>query len=216
MARTSSLEQAAFALLLSVGLYFPSSINGEHSIRSIQIAFVILFSLLTYLAWRHGIRREVAAFISLPIMIVLVGCTLGALIHGPVQFDWGLFTKFSALALVLALDLRGFRPGPLVDGVFVLANLLNIACGVAILVGSQWITEFLPKYYWTSQDELVPSMLTLHKPVLTFGSHSLAGLFLYLFFWLNWENYKVRRSTMALIFALSYFILLLGLTSFTS
>ncbi len=216
MAQTSSLEQAAFAFLLGIGLYFPSSINGEHSIRSIQLAFAALFSLLAYLAWKHGIRREAAAFISLPIMIVLVGCTLRALIHGPVQFDWGLFTKFSALALVLALDLRAFRPGSLVKGVFALANLLNIACGVAILVGSEWIAEFVPKYYWTSHDELVPSMLSLRKPVLTFGSHSLAGLFLYLFFWVNWENHRLRGSKLALIFALSNFILLLGLTSFTS
>ncbi len=101
-------------------------------------------------------------------------------------------------------------------GVFALANLLNIACGVAILVGSEWIAEFVPKYYWTSHDELVPSMLSLRKPVLTFGSHSLAGLFLYLFFWVNWENHRLRGSKLALIFALSNFILLLGLTSFTS
>jgi hypothetical protein len=216
IARTFSPEQAASALLLIIGLYFPSSINGVHSIPSIQIAFAVLFSLLTYLAWRHGIRREVAGFISAPIMIILVFCTFSTLINRPIQFDWGLFTKFSALAFVLALDLRGFRSGPLVNCAFVLANSLNIACGAAILVGSEWSAEFVPKYYWTSQDELVPSMLSLHKPVLTFGSHSLAGLFLYLFCWVNWEDYRLRGNKLALIFALSYFFLLLGLTSFTS
>src|SRR5208282_39457 len=104
--RTSSVEQAAFALLLITGLYFPTSMNGEHSVPSVLIAFAVLFSLLTYLAWKDGIRSEVVASVSLPIMIVLVSCTLFALVRGPVQFDPGLFTKFSALALVLALDLR--------------------------------------------------------------------------------------------------------------
>lgn len=71
----------------------------------------------------------------------------------------------------------------------------------AILAGSDWIAEFLPKYYWTFDPKLVRLMLSLHKPVLTFGSHALAGLFVYLFFFANWETYRARRSTSGLVFA---------------
>jgi hypothetical protein len=212
-----SIEQAALALLLIIGMYVPTSTDGENSSHPmVFVAFFILFSLLTYLAWKHGIRPGVAAFISLPIMIVLAGCTICAYTGGSDGFDFRVFTRFSALALILALDLRRFRLGPLVNSAFVLVNLLNIACGVAILVGSEWIAEFLPKYYWSSYFELLHTMLMLRKPVLTFGIHSLAAFFLYLFFWVNWENYKVRRSTIYLIFTMSYFILLLALTSFSS
>jgi hypothetical protein len=214
--RSPSLEQAAFALLLWIGMFFPSSINGEHSVAIILAAFVALFILLAYLAYKQGIRRKFTAFVSLPIMIILAVCTLSALINRPIDIDLGLFLKFSALALVLSLDLRSFRPSRLVTGSFVLVNLLNIAGGIAILVGSQWISDFLPKYYWTSYPELVPSMVALHKPVLTFGSHSLAGLFIYLFFWVNWEDHRLCRNRLALFFAMSNFILLVGLTSFTS
>jgi len=44
----------------------------------------------------------------------------------------------------------------------------------------------------------------------------LAGFFLYLFFWLNWETYTLRRSAVALLFAISELVLLLALASFTS
>jgi hypothetical protein len=96
------------------------------------------------------------------------------------------------------------------------ANLINIACGVAILAGNEWMGELLSNSYSQFYPELVPAMLGLHKPVLTFGTHSLAGFFLYLFFWLNWETYKARRSPLALFFAVSELILLLAVASFTS
>jgi hypothetical protein len=59
-------------------------------------------------------------------------------------------------------------------------------------------------------------MVALHKPVLTLGTHATAGFFLYVFFWVSWETYKVRRDRLALFFAISYFVLLLALTSFTA
>lgn len=183
-----SFGQVTFACLLIIGSYFPTSTDGEHSFLAIVIAFSILLGLLAYLAWKGGVRRKAVAFISFPIVILPAAFTLFGLCRGPVDVDWALLVKFGALALVLGLDLRKFRPGPLVNGAFVLVNLLNLAGGIAILTGSEWMAEFLPRYYWTALDELVPSMVALHKPVLTFGTHSLAGCFIYLFFWMNWRS----------------------------
>jgi hypothetical protein len=211
-----SLEQGALALLLVIGMYFPSSLGGEHSIAAILAAFAALFTLLIYLVWKRGVRPEAAVFISVPIVVVLFACTILAVSSRPVQIDSGLFIKFIALALVLALDLRELRLGTVARRVFVVVNFLNILAGLAILIGNDWIGEFLPTYYWTSDPKLVPLMLSLHKPVLTFGSHALAGLFLYLFFLVNWEEHRLRGGRVALIFALSYLVLLVGLTSFTA
>jgi len=211
-----SFEQLTFACLLVVGLFFPSSINGEHSTPAILVAYAILIGLLTYVVWKQGIDRKALAFVSLPILLVLVGTSLYGFIRGPFDLDGGLFVKFSVLALVLALDLRRSRSGAFVDFTFALANCVNIACGIAILVGSEWVTDLLPTYYWTSDPKLVPLMMSLHKPVLTFGSHSLAGLFIYLFFWINWQEFSLRGKRFSLLFALGYFVLLLGLASFTA
>jgi hypothetical protein len=180
------------------------------------VAFVILLSLFGYLAWNFGTRSGAAVSVSLPIVIVLLGCTFAVLFNGPFQFDWGMFTKFIALALLLALDLRKVNPGPWVKGAFVLANSINIAFGFAILIGSEWVSGFLSRYYWSFHPDLLPGMLMLHKPVLTLGTHASAGLFLYLFFWVNWEAYKVSHRLLAFAFAFSHVVLLVGLTSFSS
>src|ERR1700735_5654436 len=61
-----------------------------------------------------------------------------------------------------------------------------------------------------------PEFFDVPKPVLAFGTHSLASFFAYLLFWLNWQNYGATRSRLALVFSLCYVGLLLTLTSFTS
>src|SRR5579864_1602489 len=210
------LEQGILVILLLTGLYFPTSINGEHNIAIVVVAFAILFTALAFLAGKYGIDLKTAVLISLPIMIVLTGCTFWGLVSRPFEIDAGLFIKFCALTLILTLNLRTLRPGPFVEAVFALTNSVNIMGGIAILAGNEWIADFIPKYYWTSDAGLMPRMLSLHKPVLTFGSHALAGFFLYLFFWVNWERYRSSRSRLALLFALCYFILLLGVASFSS
>ncbi len=166
--RTSTHSQMVLALLLIVGMYLPSSTDGEHSRFWVFILFAALISLLGYLAWNLGVFRGTVTRISLPILIVLLVCTFVAFIQGPSQFDFGMFVKFSALAMVLCLDLRGLRPGRLVYRAFVLVNCISIALGTGILVGSDWATEFVTKYYWSFYPGLVPAMLSLHKPVLEF------------------------------------------------
>jgi hypothetical protein len=212
----SFLEQVLFVLLLMVGLYFPTSTNGEHSTLCIITAFVVLIGLLGLLIWRVGPRPGAGTFIALPLFIILVVCTIRALLGIAPQVDLGICVKFAGLALLLTLNLRRISVGRLVETAFTVANVLNLAFGVAILIGSEWVAEFLPRFYWSFYPELMPNMVKLHKPVLTLGTHASASFFLYVFFWVNWERYTGHSSKKALLFALSYIALLFGLTSFSS
>lgn len=216
VAESSTLEQVVLILLLVVGMYFPTSVNGEHNPAGILITFAVWLVLLVSLVCKRSVNLAVAGFISIPIMMLLSAFTLWGLLRHPVKIDSGLFVKFGAIALLYTVDLRGLWLGRIADRAFVLVNVLNIAMGILILAGNDWVTDFLPRYYWNSDSLLVPHMLALHKPILTFGTHSLAGLFLYLFFWVTWEAFRCNGSRLAMAFALTYFILLLALASFTS
>ena len=208
-----SYDQVVVALLLFVGLYLPSSSGGESSNLFFWLSRTLSLIFLLYLALQHGTRRGAVLFISLPIVTLMTVCTL---LNWPFRFQWGFFGAFNLIALLLALDLRKVRLGRFAYACFVLANVLNIACGVAILAGNERIGLFLSNSYSEFYPELVPAMLDLHKPVLTFANHSVAGFFVYLFFWLNWETYRKRGNKLALWFALSELVLLVNLTSFTS
>src|SRR5467141_1476569 len=208
-----SRDEFLITLLLFIGLYFPSSSGGEDSNLFFWLNRFLSLILLLWLAWKHGTRPGAVTFVSLPIVIFMAVCTLT---NWPFRFQWGVFAAFNLIALLFALDLRQVRSGRLSYAGFVVANLLNIACGIAILAGNEWVGRLLSNSYSEFYPELVPAMLNLHKPVLTFANHSVAGFFLYLFFWLNWETYKRDRSKLALLFVGSELVLLLAVASFTS
>ncbi|HKV63632.1 MAG TPA: hypothetical protein VJO16_17125 [Candidatus Acidoferrum sp.] len=206
-------QEVVVAFLLWAGLYFPNSIGGVQNSVFFAISLAFALCLLSYLAWRDGTRPRAVTFISLPIMIILIACTFSL---RPIRFGWADLALYSLLALMLTLDLRRVYASSFVHAAFVAANLLNIASGIAILIGSEWMGQFLSAFYTQFYPELVKTMADLHKPVLTFGTHAAAGIFSYVFFWLNWETYKAGGKAHSLFFALCQFILLVALTSFTS
>jgi hypothetical protein len=72
------------------------------------------------------------------------------------------------------------------------------------------------EHYTYFYPELLPAMFMLRKPVLTFCTHSVAGFFIFLFFWVNLRTYEVRRTVSNLCFAIMYLVFSLFLFSFTS
>jgi hypothetical protein len=208
-------DDAVLAMLLVVGLFFPCSVGGEYSLTLLGIMLLILGVLVLYLFWTHGTSPGSLSRISIPIVVVLVACTFMTLSHA-FRFAWGVFAEFGLLALIFSLDLRRVRPGRLVSIAFVISNVIWIVCGAGVLIGNEWVGQFLTAWYSQFYSELLPMMLGFHKPILTFGTHSLAGFFTYLFFWVNWERFTTRRNRLFLAFAVCELMLLIGLTSFTS
>jgi hypothetical protein len=206
-------DDILMAIVLGLGFLAPTSIDGNYSLALLGITLSVLLALVAVLYWQHGCRTSVLVTVSLPIMIILSACTLSS---STFRFGWGVFAQFNLLALVYALDLRRIRPGPFVGATFKIVNVLYIVWGFGIILGSDFIGQFTIRWYAQFYEELLPAMLGLHKPILAFGTHSLAGFFAYLLFWLNWQSYNVARSRLALAFSICYVGLLLALTSFTS
>lgn len=211
-----SRDEGVLAVLLIVGLYFPTSIGGEYLPIFYQVSLLGALSVLLYLISKRGARPGAGTYLVLPVLLLLTASTFSTLLTHSFPIGWGTLLEYILLVLVLSLDLRGVVPGPFMRRAFVIANVVGIGCGILILIGNETFDTFLSTFYAYFYAELVPNMLRLHKPVLTFGTHSLAGFFLYLFFWLNWENYNARRTKLALCGALSWLILLLAVASVTA
>lgn len=212
---SSKLDDIALSLLLLVGLFAPSSINGEPSRFVWVISFGILWVLFAYFVWKHDVRPRAVTSVTLPMVVVMIACTF-LVLSATFPFDFPMFVKYISLAMVLALNLRNVRPGRLVSASFFAANTVWIAWGVAAIAGNERIWEFTAKWYTYFYPELVQGMMALNKPVFTFGSHSLAGFFTYLFLWLNWEKYKTQGKTLSLVFVVCDLVLLFALASTTS
>src|SRR5437868_1038367 len=185
-----------FPLLLSgllvLGLYSPSSIGGTYSLALWGAYFLLLSILVARIALRKdGLGSIFLCIVSLSIVVILLGAT----IVSPFQdYRWGGLLGFVLLAMLYVTNLRTLTGGKILRVVFVVANVINVVAGIAIILGSKFVQDLLVEHYSTFYPELVQVMVDRHKPVLSFGSHSTAAFFCYLFFLLNFEAYKSTRK----------------------
>src|SRR6266481_8563174 len=201
---------AVVALLLVFGLYFPTTAS-QHLTVLLVSGYLICFVLLAALVLRRHGRP------SFPVCVLLLSITPLLLIFtftsGLSTFRPGALLAYGVLSVLFITNLRDVGLPHWFGRLWVAVNIINILAGFAIVAGAQTVNDFIVAHYSTATDELLPNMLALHKPVLTFGSHSTAAFFLYLFFWVNLQSYKVKRKKWLLAFSVSYLFLMLFLLS---
>src|SRR5215472_10144078 len=201
--------------LLLLGFYLPTSIGSNFSKILFGISFLLILGIFGLLMFRTTsaatVPERLFPFLITPILLVF---TSTSPLHGSA---YGALVLYGALSVMLMVNLRDVQlpawSGPLLTVV----NVINFAFGVAVLLGIQPIDQFIIGFYTTSKDyaDLVPSMLLARKPVLSCGTHSLAGFFWYLFFYINWEGYRAGRQKKFLGFAIGYLLMTGSLLSVT-
>jgi hypothetical protein len=194
-----------------IGLYAPSSVGGVYSSLLWLAQFVALGVLLSMLLFRRGGATGPGRVAN---SILLVAALLAATLISPYSdYRWGGLLGYLFLAILYLVNLRGVSAQPYMRVIFLIANVLNLAAGFAIMAGVGRVGDFFVVHYAAFYPELVESMIGLGKPVLTFGTHSVAAFVFYLFFWLSFESYKTLASRKDLVFAISYLVLGFSLLS---
>jgi hypothetical protein len=201
------------AILLLAGLYFPTSIDGTLSHSLSVRAVVVLLGLYALLIIAAGSGRFRLILIGLCIPVVLVISTFFSPFY---MYELGGIYIYCLLGFLYALNLRGIRSSALATAAFVGANIINIILGLGIIFSSEYVSRYINGYYTDFYPELLPAMLALRKPVLTFGAHSIAGFFLFLFFWMNLASYERLKKPFYLWFAVIYTVFSAFLFSFTA
>lgn len=197
--------------LLVLGLYFPTSIGEQFSTALFGINYLLSLVLLSSLFLETENRPSVVVCVSLlSIVPLLLVFTYTSGLH---TYTFGALCGFAVLSVLLITNLREVRFPPYLFHLCVLVNILNILAGVAILAGSDLVKQFLVTHYSVYYPELVPNMLLVRKPILTFGTHSIAAFFLYLFFYASLQTYRLKGKKLFLIFAFCYLFLTAALLS---
>ncbi|MGH9161293.1 MAG: hypothetical protein ACRD2X_15085 [Vicinamibacteraceae bacterium] len=207
-ARAVILGAAFFAVL------FPTSIGGAISplLDRLSILFnVAVFAALLVVGRCVGSRLQ--AMVSVAILGWLSTLTL---LSPHARLAPGLVAMFVALALMLATNTKAVTDRQATKRTLACINVFALAIGAALCFDLQWADRFIKAYYTAFYPTIHISMLDWHdKPVLTFATHSIAGFFYYLFFYLNFRTYAVTGSGAALAAAVGHIALGLALRSTT-
>jgi hypothetical protein len=99
---------------------------------------------------------------------------------------------------------------------FQILNMFMLVLAILIISKNASIGSFLTNYYSAGYDILVQRMMQSGKPVVTFGTHSIAAMFYYLFFFMNIKEYEVSKSKKSLLLALLNIVAMFFLNSVTS
>ncbi len=206
----SQFQALLIASLPLFGMYLPTSIDGTFSRILAHVGFLVCFALLLLITRTVGL-------VSLPIYMSF-SCVIPLLLiftYTSGMKGTGLVDVigYGILALIYAMRLERIRFPEWLVKLCAVVNVLNITMALMILTGSESVDHFIESYYSAFYPELVPNMLLLRKPILTFATHSLAGLFFYLFFYLSFETYKVKRKRIFFVFTLCYLFLMIALLS---
>jgi hypothetical protein len=206
-------NRALFVVMLLVGLYFPSSIGGDLSASLSRASFAASVVLLAILAFRAGVDESIFIWFSGPIVIWLGLCTVPSLFRLS-ELTLTPLSLFCPLAFLLSVKAGKLRCGNLTH-LLAVVSIANVCIGIAMLT-VQFAGDFMAAYYNNFIDGLVGDMIAANKPVLTFATHSLAGTFVYLFFWLNFRTYQKTGRRLHLTLAVLHVTMCIALMSITS
>jgi hypothetical protein len=201
-------------LLIGQAFYLPSSIGGVISRPLSILALVSTCALLSALALApRGIGRPYLVLNSLAMLALPLLFTITS---GLVDFSPGAIFLYLGMALLYVVNLRSLPPTGAVRAAFIIVNMVSLAIGFATVLGVDAVTAFIRTYYAAYYAELVPNMVGLHKPVLTFATHSTAGFMEYLLFFMALKTFEARSDVRYAALALAYVGLMVALRSTTS
>lgn len=203
-----------------VALYFPTSYHGDIStgLGALQHLSVFLLLLLLWLTPKGRIGwRSILNSFMIPVTL------LAATLVSPLQdLAYGALGVYCLLAIVLSTNLKDLGAGRWFLRTVILADCINIGLGAAVLFDVTPVKLLLVGYYSVFYGDLVANMMKLGRPVLTFGTHSVAAFYYYLFFWMHFQVFKAAgtirslKTMLALVTALAYLVLCLSVFSVTS
>jgi len=213
MARWRVFPPLLVVALLLTGLLFPTSLNGVISKELYFSAGFLLIAMLSTLLFRkNGITSRTAIVNLVFINGLLILFTLTSPLR---DYAFGAALSYFLLSLVFCLNLRGIMLPSFGRVVYTLLNGLILIAGFLVVVHYEPLNVFLLGNYAVFYEDLLPLMLENGKPVLMFGSHSLAGFFFFILLVLNLKTYASKHGARFLIMPVAYLVLLFSLNSET-
>jgi len=200
-------------LFLLFGLYLPTSISGEFSKPLMGVDYALCACLATWTIWKgnHASRILFPIAMCIPSLILLFTVTSGF----TTLTLWALLPYY-VLSIVLLLRVKSLAISPRTEKLFMWANVFNIALGFGMMFGVEAVQNFIGSHYaYIDSDFVAERMLSAHKPVITFYTHSIAGFMLYLFFYMNLRAFQVKQKKIYFWLSFGYLLLVLGMFSVT-
>jgi len=171
-------------------------------------------SILITTAWKAGCDKQIFWNVSWTIPAWLIACTVRSYVFNFHQVNIGPLPGFTLFGFLLCVKFRNLSiSSP--QRILAWVSVMNLLAGILMLTWEP-ATQFMVAHFNNYYEELLPAMVSGLKPVTVFATHSLAGTFAYLFFFLNFRAYKQTGGRISFWLAVLHVGMCLAMMSTTS
>jgi hypothetical protein len=209
------LKPYLLPLLLIIGVYFPSSVQGQIITYFEALFFIPILSIVGLLLIAQKKYNATQLVLGLLINAVLAFYTLLTWQKFSAQ-SWGNYPSYLILSLIFCLNLKDEKYGLYLKPALLVTAVGQMILAFGIFTQNDAIRNFLLMHYSGGFDNLMPFMMGDLKPVTTFATHSVAAFFHFLFFYLALRTYAANTKAIWLIMAASFLFLLAMVRSNTA
>lgn len=214
MNKINIINTVLFCFIFIISLFFPTSVQSVIS-KELEIIYAVIISVLFLLVFITN-KKVINIKTFICALIINISILFFTLTSPFSNFTYGAYASYLILTILFLLNLRNVELQMSSRFVFKIINIFIIVIAVLSLLENKVILGVLVDYYSAGYPLLVERMLLAGKPVLTFGTHSLAGVFFYLLYYINLKEYEITKDKVNLLILISYIILLFFLKSTTS
>jgi hypothetical protein len=213
---SQSVRAMIVVLAALIAFYFPSSVGGVISRTLTGASLVLTCGLLVALLCLPG--GVVPAGLLLATGLGLLGLLGTFTLLSPFTgYSPGVVLIYLAMALLYLVNLRSIGASSIVEYAALALSVGSLLIGLAIVAQVRIVAQILMSYYAAFYPALVPNMVELlHKPVITFATHSVAGFMIYLLFFMALRAYEIRGRIFFLGLACGHLTLMILLRSTTA
>ena len=205
----SRVMNCILAAVLLIGLYFPSSLDREQSVWLWALPGFVALGAFATILMVYGAPGP-----SFLCAGIATGCLVLFTLTTPLwALSPGALLPYSVVLILLCADLSKIEFAWPLRAAWLVLNVVTIALAALIIADYQPAKAFLVANYSAFYSVLVPNMLAAGKPVLMFGSHSIAAFFFSVCYYLHFKSYEAARSKWSFLAAVAYLVLLLFLKS---
>lgn len=201
------------SFILFFGVYFPTSLSGNILDSLMYIKILVFYAISLLLIFRQKTINPIILNSSIAIFFILF---LSTMISDTNTYAFGTLMYFVSIYLMMFIDFKKISITSKLSKSFILFNIITLAIGYLTVIGNETIGNFLVANYSNHKSFLVLSMVQAFKPVITFGSHTIASLMLFFLFYLNYNIFETKRRKSNLFFSLLYLGLIYFLQSNSS
>lgn len=212
-------DKIVFLIAIIMFAFFPFSRNGQiyQSLYVFKNLFTIIFVFFYGVKRGHINLKQLIFVSSIHVILFFFTFTAVALSNTSLKFDYASYSVIIPLSILLIFKFEDSIYVKEAEKIFNVLNVIFILWSLGIIFDNELIKTFTYNNYSQFADFTLSNMMSLNKPVLSFGTHSISSFMTFMISMLNYVAIKIKKDQKNIShYIYIYFYLFINIMTFSN